>query len=405
MPRPRNPVPSYRLHKSSGLAVVTIPLTDGRRRDVLLGPYDSPESKAEYARVVSEWQTSGGRSAGTATAAGSLSVNDLLLAYLAHAARYYVDPDGNPTAEAVRMRDALKPVRKLYGHTPAAAFGPLALKSVRKAMADADLARTVCNARTNRIRRAWKWAASEELIPFASYQALTTVRGFVRGRGDAKETEPVRPVDPADVDRTTPFMPPAVAAMVRLQLVTGMRPGELCRLRAADIDRTGPVWGYSPKAHKTAYRGRVRTVFIGPQGQAVLAPLLAKAGTGYVFCPRREREERFARMRAGRASPVQPSQVSRKKPQAAKLPGERYTTDSYGQAVATAVEKHNAAHPDAPLAPWRPNRIRHTFATEVRKRFGLEAAGASLGHAKMSVTEIYAEKDLTLALKVAAEAG
>jgi hypothetical protein len=49
--------------------------------------------------------------------------------------------------------------------------------------------------------------------------------------------------------------------------------------------------------------------------------------------------------------------------------------------------------------------LRHTHGTLVRKLYGLETAGASLGHSKMSATEVYAERDLTLALKVAAERG
>jgi hypothetical protein len=43
------PVPSYRLHKSSGQAVVTLPDGLGSRRDVLLGKYNTPASRAEYA--------------------------------------------------------------------------------------------------------------------------------------------------------------------------------------------------------------------------------------------------------------------------------------------------------------------------------------------------------------------
>ena len=39
MPRPRNHVPTYRLHKQSGQAIVTVNVS-GKRRDVLLGGYD-----------------------------------------------------------------------------------------------------------------------------------------------------------------------------------------------------------------------------------------------------------------------------------------------------------------------------------------------------------------------------
>src|SRR5262249_24564886 len=47
-------VPSYRLHKQSGQAVVTLSDGTGGRRDVLLGKYGSPKSRADYTRVVSE---------------------------------------------------------------------------------------------------------------------------------------------------------------------------------------------------------------------------------------------------------------------------------------------------------------------------------------------------------------
>ena len=54
---------------------------------------------------------------------------------------------------------------------------------------------------------------------------------------------------------------------------------------------------------------------------------------------------------------------------------------------------------------WHVNQLRHSHATRVRKEFGLEAAGAALGHANMSVTEIYAECDAGLAAAVAAKLG
>jgi hypothetical protein len=66
--------PSYRLHKSFGLAVVT--LTDAataHRKDVLLGKHNTKASRIEYARVLSEWLTpspSARRSTGDALSAG-----------------------------------------------------------------------------------------------------------------------------------------------------------------------------------------------------------------------------------------------------------------------------------------------------------------------------------------------
>jgi len=54
---------------------------------------------------------------------------------------------------------------------------------------------------------------------------------------------------------------------------------------------------------------------------------------------------------------------------------------------------------------WSPNQLRHTAATEIRQRFGLEAAQAALGHRAADVTQIYAERDFGLAASVAKQIG
>ena len=58
---------------------------------------------------------------------------------------------------------------------------------------------------------------------------------------------------------------------------------------------------------------------------------------------------------------------------AARRPGEAWTTGSYTCAIGKAAAR-------AGLPPWGANRLRHAFATEVRRRFGLEACRAVLGH-------------------------
>ena len=54
---------------------------------------------------------------------------------------------------------------------------------------------------------------------------------------------------------------------------------------------------------------------------------------------------------------------------------------------------------------WCPNRLRHTAATDFRKKFGLEAAQVVLGHIHADVTQIYAERDLSQAIQIAREVG
>jgi hypothetical protein len=47
-----------------------------------------------------------------------------------------------------------------------------------------------------------------------------------------------------------------------------------------------------------------------------------------------------------------------------------------------------------PVPGWRPNRLRHPFATEARKRHGIEAARTARGHSTAAVSEVSAERDL-----------
>lgn len=83
---------------------------------------------------------------------------------------------------------------------------------------------------------------------------------------------------------------PVVAGMMQVQLLTGMRSGELCRLRPCDIDRSGNIWIYQPKAvdqnqydHKTAYLGTKKIITIGPKAQKVLVKYLFRAETGWII--------------------------------------------------------------------------------------------------------------------------
>ena len=54
---------------------------------------------------------------------------------------------------------------------------------------------------------------------------------------------------------------------------------------------------------------------------------------------------------------------------------------------------------------WHPHQLRHTYATRVRKEFGLEAAQILLGHAKADVTQVYAQRDADRAVQVAKRIG
>jgi len=96
--------------------------------------------------------------------------------------------------ELENLGQSIVPLKDLYGTTPAAEFGPIALKAIRQRTIDSKLARNTINQRVRCIRRIFKWAVSEELIPASVLHALQRVDGLKRGRCNARETDPVRPV-------------------------------------------------------------------------------------------------------------------------------------------------------------------------------------------------------------------
>ncbi len=71
-----------------------------------------------------------------------------------------------------------------------------------------------------------------------------------------------------------PFLTPHLQTMVRLQRLTGMRPGEVCQLRLAEVDRSGELWVYRPTQHKTAHHGKTRAIHLGPRAQALITEFL-----------------------------------------------------------------------------------------------------------------------------------
>ncbi len=184
MARPRNLTPTYAPHKQSGRGRLIWTDTAGARHEKLLpGEYGSEESLAAKARLELVLATSPTRNA---VDSNDITVAELMAAYLVCATRYYVDAEGKSTKELGNMKTAIRPVRELYADLPAAEFGPRTLAAARQRMVDSGWCRSLVNHQINRIRRAMKWAASEELIPVSIHEALRTLSGLRRGRTEAK---------------------------------------------------------------------------------------------------------------------------------------------------------------------------------------------------------------------------
>lgn len=386
MPRLVRATPKYRHHRATGQAVVTI-----QGRDYYLGPHGTKASKIEYDRLVGEWLAHGriGAEAGA-------TVAEFVAAYARYAEGYY----GKKSREWGCMKLALRLVRINYSRTPVAEFGPLALKAVRQKMVDAGWSRTYTNHQVNRIRRAFKWGVENELVPASVLQALQAVAPLRYGRTEARETEPVRPAPDAYVDAVLPIVAPQVAAMIRLQRLTGMRPGEVVIMRGMDLDTSGKVWVYRPSDHKNKHRGHERLVYLGPQAQEVIKPFLRPILGEYLFRPDEAAAHHRAVRHANRKTPLscgnRPGTNRRATPK--KKPGDHYDTTNYRQAIRRACEK-------AKVPRWNPHQLRHNRATELRREYGLEVARIILGHKTAVVTQLYAEADQTRAVEVMGKIG
>jgi integrase len=196
--------------------------------------------------------------------------------------------------------------------------------------------------------------------------------------------------------RSASRVSPEVAAMIQLQHLCGARPQEVVAIRPCEGLTDGDVWLYQPRSHKTAHLDRGKVIALGPKAQAVLRPWLDRDPESYCFVPAETSAWHYRRRR--RRTPT-PDQAENGEPRVLKLsPGLRYTRHSYRTAVQRACRR-------AGIPAWSPRQLRHTRATLIRQAYGLEAAKAVFGHSDTKITEIYAARDLELAMRVMREIG
>ncbi len=421
--RPKGSLPSLQHHKPSGRARVTI-----NGRDHWLGKWGSPEAQLAYQRLVAEFLVSGRVLMPAATSPQGLAsqpsaappvtepvphgltVVELVTMYIEHCGTYYRDENGKQTStygNALQAARALRP----FDDTPAAAFGPKRLGMIRDSEAANGRPRVGCNALVKSIRRVFQWAESQELVPRGTHNSLKTVEPLRRGRTIAPELPPVKPVEDEVVELTLPYLPEIVADMVRFQRLTGARPGEVCALRPMDIDRSGVDWKWHPPHHKNRWRDADRVIMIGPRARKLLERYLLRDAAAYCFSPVESERKRSRLRRLARQSPLTPSQRARKrKRHGQRRPRDCYDAASYRHAITRAVAALNADRKakdpaSKPIEDWSPNQLRHAAATEIRKKFGLEAAQVVLGHTSADITQVYAERNQALAAEVIRQIG
>ncbi len=378
MSRPLS-VPPYpkKAHKS-GQARIRI-----RSKDYYLGVFGSEESHKEYARLVALFATS--PDALPAAKTQSIVISAMILQWHADAVKWSRKKE---LEECVRASVILD---RLYGPTPADQFDVKNLSVVREAMisgswmTDAEkkdyVARKVpigwCKSHVNhmigRVKRIFRFAETMRLVPKGSWDHLRSLRPL--RRNEVRETAKRKPVDESVVMQTLPHLSLMVASMVRIQLLTGMRPSELCGMRADHFSFDGPEqsWLYRLDEFKT--QGKTddewQMVVLGPEAQRIIAPWLdaAKSLASDAF---------LWRPRPG---------------------GEAYSTSGYYQAVHDGCVR-------AKVKPFATYCLRHTAKRRITRLAGLDAARAVLRHRSADMTAEYDNnQDMETAAKIQAKAG
>jgi integrase len=228
-----------------------------------------------------------------------------------------------------------------------------------------------------------------------------------------------------------------VRAMVTLQILTGMRPGEVVRLRAIDVQKSNTGWLYRPPRHKTKSKGKSRVIHIGPRARAILEPLLPADAEAFVFSPSRALADYNARRahvgpRPPAHDPARRQARRRGRGAAPRVFDEHYTVAAYRTAIRRACERvwplpaHLARCPGESAEAWQarvgpeawlevvawrhkhllhPHQLRHSFATRIGNRYGEEEAQVLLGHSRLQTTAIYVQRDIRRGRRIIEQVG
>jgi integrase len=212
------------------------------------------------------------------------------------------------------------------------------------------------------VQRIFRWGVSMEMVSLETYNQLKTVDPLKANEVN-HQSKKRQPAKREDVERTLEELAPMPAAIVRLILFTGARPGEICKMKASEVTKDGPhgVWVYRPGSHKTAHHGKRRFVTFGNISRQLLQKHWP-SHADYFF----------------------PSThiVS------------HYQPASLRQAVSHACTRAGVPH-------FSPYQLRHLRLTELATDKGLEAAAAVAGHGEQSTTKLYQHEPDVIALREA----
>jgi len=316
--RKRGEEPQMRFHAHSGQARVRI---DGKV--IYLGPWDLPEAKARYHRLLVEWHGSAidqspptppppppqARPVDEPAPTAGLTLAELCLLWIAACQKKFTRKDGTTTSSLDGARTVVRAL-EADAAMPAGSFRARALVNVQARLVDQGRPRETVNRTVKGIRRLFRWAVMMEHVPPEIIASLEAVEPLRKGQTDAPEIPAVKTVPEPHVDAALSHLPRIPRDLLLFIRLVGCRPGEACTIRPMDVDTSTAEWRWDVEKHKTAWRGHERTSWIGPRAQTILRPYLTRRPEWFCFSPATHRGTAISMAATVSPIPLPPSPVA-----------------------------------------------------------------------------------------------
>ena len=250
---------------------------------------------------------------------------------------------GKSSKEPDYVSYAVKDVVKLFGGIPVTEFAPTHLKAMRTELIKQGKVRRTVNKRAQQITKMFRWAVEEGIADPDQWQRLKAVEAIQMGHYGAKDNPPIKPVPESVFEQTLEHISKEARDALLVMSLTGMRTGELLRMRPQDVDMTGRHWYYRTDIHKTGRKTGETIIAIPAPAVEILVARMPKTFSHRWW----SRSDTWLRL-----------------------------------AVKRICDRHEIPH-------WHPHQLRHRLATLVSDKIDQAAAQKLLRHADPRMTDHY----------------
>ena len=387
--RKRQRIPKMGRH-SSGQARVKL-----NGRVFYLGAHGSVGAQRRYTDLLNRWLDNGRKPlVETPVVVQVIAMAEVFAkyeAYLDKTGRYR--KNGKPTSQRGILRVAIREFCEQFGDVLLPKFTEALLLQHRDYLeGQPKLTRTGINKKIAHLRAALRWSFNRGVLSRDQWLGVKAIEPLSKAEAGGRDHKrPKRAVSVADVEAVAGCLPKAPAAMLRLQSLTGMRPGDVTSMRWQDISREPvdvdgtPCLIYTVAGGKTEHHGHETVYALGPKAQAILAEFTPTKPGAYVFSPKATMAWLHDQRRASRQTPVTDYTEARDATASREF-GDRYSVPTYRQAVVRACAI-------AEVERFTPHEVRHGFVTRGARMFGAYAASSAANHSRVSTTEGYMHRD------------